>query len=260
MPSPTTYRMISARFSPAVELARWLFGRYGIAVREEAHAPVLHRLAALAAGGGAELPVIVTPDGTVWDGARQTLDGVDALSPVGRKLFGETSCERAANQAFLEEILAGLLTPVSRFVYAPLLPHKRALLATVTHRAPAWERAVVSLCYPLWRILMVRRLGATPQLLAEAPAKIEAALASVEAELARRGAPFLGGAEPNGLDITFAALAGPLVFPRNYGARLPAVEDLPDALRRFVISTRARTAGDLVLRTYDAARFAKSSA
>lgn len=254
-----TYRMISARVSPMVELARWLFAIYDIPYREEAHAPMLHALATQAAGGGVELPAIVTPDGAIWKGARDTLNGVDAISPPGRKLFGETEAERAANKAFVEELLTRLLTQVRRFVYHQVLPYKRALVPTVTFRAPTWERVFVIGLYPVWRLLMARGLGFTPQLLAEAPVQIEEALTLVENALARRGTPFLNGAEPGTLDIVFSALAGPLVFPRNYGARLPAVEDLPESLQRFVEETRARPAGQLIRRTYDAARFPKEA-
>jgi len=257
MAQTATYRMISTRVSPMVELARWLFERQGLAYREEAHAPMLHALATRGAGGGVEVPVVVTPDGAVWKGAREVLAGIDAAGPPGRRVFGEDAAERAANEAFVDDLLDHLLHEVRRFVYHQVLPNKRALLPTVTHRAPSWERWFVDALYPVWRGMMARGLDFSPQKPAEAPGRIEHALATVEAELARRGAPFLGGSEPGVLDIVFAALAGPLVFPRNYGARLPAVEDLPPELQAFVRATRARPAGDLVLRTYDAARFAE---
>ena len=88
MASATPYRMISARVSPMVELARWLFERQGLPYREEAHAPMLHVLATLAVKGGVEVPAVVTPNGTVWKGARDTLNGVDAASAPGQRLFG----------------------------------------------------------------------------------------------------------------------------------------------------------------------------
>src|SRR5678816_763450 len=114
MASDGTYRMISARVSPMVELARWLFARYDIPYAEECHVPMLHVMATRAAGGGVELPVIVSPDGAIWAGARDVLNGVDALSPPGRRLFGETEAERAKNQAFVEALLVRLLTQVRR--------------------------------------------------------------------------------------------------------------------------------------------------
>lgn len=254
MATAATYRMISARVSPMVELARWMFEHYQIPYREEAHAPMLHVLATLAVGGGVEVPAIVTPDGAVWKGARETLAGVDAASPPGRKLYGETSEARAANQALVEALLSRLLQQVRRFVYHQLLPHKHTLLPTVIHRAPAWERAFVTVLYPVWRIMMTRGLGMTPDLLAAAPVEIEEALILIEAELARRGTPFLAGTAPGPIDIVFSALAGPLVFPPNYGARLPPVDELPAGLKAFVMATRARPAGGLVQHTYDACR------
>ena len=254
MASTTPYRMISARVSPMVELARWLFERQGLLYREEAHVPMLHVRATLSVNGGVEVPVIVTPQGEVWKGARDTLNGLDAASPAGRRLFGEDEAERTANQAFLETLLTLLLANVRRYVYHEVLPYRSLLYATATHRAPGWERAFVWFLYPVWRGMMARGLGFSAEELAEAPVRIEEALSLVEAELARRGTPFLGGAMPGVLDIVFSALSGPLVFPRNYGARLPPFNELPAALKAFVKATQARPAGDLVQRTYAAAR------
>jgi len=248
------YRMISARVSPMVELARWLFERQAIPYREEAHAPMLHVLATTSVKGGVEVPAIVTPTGAVWQGARDTLNGLDALGPPGRRLFGETEPERAANQAFLESLLSLLLHTVRRFVYHQVLPDRALLYPTATHRAPAWERAFVWWLYPVWRGMMGRGLDFSPEKLAEAPGQIEQALTMVETELARRGTPFLGGDHPGVLDIVHSALIGPLVFPANYGARLPPFEGLPPSLQDFVTATRARPAGDLALRTYKTAR------
>ena len=255
MAETAAYRMISTRVSPMVELARWLFERQGLPYREEAHAPMLHILATRAAGGGVEVPVVVSPDGTVWSGAREVLAGVDAAGPPGRRLFGEEAAERAANQAFVDELLDHLLQEVRRFVYHQLLPCRQVLLPSVTHRAPMWERRFVEWLYPVWRSMMARGLDFTPKRLAETPGRIEHTLAKVEGELARRGTPFLAGSEPGVLDIVFSALVGPLVFPRNYGTRLPVLEDLPPALQAFVRTTRARPAGELALHTYAAARF-----
>ena len=254
MAAKTVYRMISTRISPMVELTRWLFERQGLAYREAAHAPGLHVLATLTAKGGVEVPVIVTPDGKVWKTAWDILTGLDAAGSPGRRLFGEYEAERAANQAFVESLLTGLLTDAPRHVYHALLPFKSLAYPTATHRAPGWERAFVWALYPVWRGMMARSLGFAPAQLDQAPARITAALVLVETELVRRGSPFLGGAAPGVLDIVFSALAAPLVFPPNHGARLPPFEALPPTLKAFVTATRARPAGALVLRTYDAAR------
>ena len=82
--------IVSARISPMVELARWLFERYRTSYHEEAHAPILHVLATRRRGGGREVPVIVGPEG-IWDGARAVLDGLDVKSRPGQRLYGEAT-------------------------------------------------------------------------------------------------------------------------------------------------------------------------
>lgn len=255
MTPPAPYRMITARISPAVELARWLFERQGLAFREEAHVLMLHGPAGPAGEAAACVPIVQTPARAIWRGAREVLDGIDAAGPPGRRLLGESEAERSANRALLDRLLSLLLTPVPRYVYAAALPRKGVVIPTAAHRAPRWERVFASGLYPVWRGMISRGLGLSLAAVAEAPAQIEMALSLVETEMAARGAPFLGGEEPGVLDIVFAALAGPLVLPRNYGARLPPLEELPPDLQTFITGTRARPAGALVLRTYDAARF-----
>jgi cytochrome P450 len=245
--------IVSARVSPMVELARWLFERYRLTYHEEAHAPILHVIATRRRGGGREVPVVVGPEG-LWDGARAVLDGLDAKSRPGQRLYGERDDERAANRALIDGLLARLLLTVRRLVYFHLLPHRTLLYPAAVEGAPLWERAFVFLLYPIWRRLMARGLDLSPQLVAEAPAHIREACDLVEAELRRSGGPFVGGEEPNTVDIVFAALMAPIVFPPLYGAKLPPLEALPAELRAFVEEMRGRRAGMLALDTYEIAR------
>jgi len=247
------HTIVSARVSPMVELTRWLFERYRISYHEEPHVPILHVLATRRRGGGVEVPVVVGPEG-VWAGARDVLNGLDAKSRPGQRLYGEEEGGRTANRALVDRLLDLLLRTVRRYVYAQVLPLKAVLYPVVVDGAPAWERAFVYLLYPLWRKLMGRGLELTPDLVAAARTQILAACDVVETELAKRGTRFVGGAEPGVVDITFAALAAPVVFPPRYGAKLPALDALPDELKTFVKQMRARRAGQLLFDTYEAAR------
>src|SRR5436305_1771928 len=113
-----------------VELTRWLFERYRISYHEEPHAPILHVLATLRRHGGVEVPAVVGPEG-VWAGARDVLNGLDAKSRPGQRLYGETDGERAANRALVDRLLDLLLRTVRRHVYAQLLPFKAVLYPAV---------------------------------------------------------------------------------------------------------------------------------
>jgi glutathione S-transferase len=245
--------LVSARINPTVELTRWLFESYRISYHEEPHAPMLHVLATRRRGGGVEVPVVIGPE-DVWAGAREVLNGLDAKSRPGQRLYGEDDDERAANRALVDRLLDLLGRTVLCHVYAQLLPLKLVLYPVVVDGAPLWERAFVYLLYPLWRRLVARGHEITPELIAAAPGQIGEACDVMEIELARRGTRFVGGSEPGIVDVVFAALAAPVVLPPRYGAKLPALDALPDELKSFIDQMRARRAGRLVLETYDKAR------
>ena len=250
---PPRYVIVSARVSPMVELARWLFERHRIPYEEEAHAPLLHVLATRRRRGGIEVPVVVTA-ASVWKGAREVLDGLDSRLRAGERLYGDAPAERAANEALVSQLLDRLLLTVRRFAYFHMLPVKRSVYPVATDGAPAWERAVVRLLYPLWRRLMARALDFSPELIDAAPRQIRDAFDIVEATLAARKTRFIGGDRPNAIDIIFSALVAPVTLPDGYGSRLPRHEDLPAELRAFVDELRARRGGTLVVETYAAAR------
>jgi hypothetical protein len=75
---PPRYVIVSARVSPIVELARWLFERHRIPYEEEGHAPLLHVPFTLWRRGGVEVPVVVSAAQT-WKGARA--NGCSATRP-----------------------------------------------------------------------------------------------------------------------------------------------------------------------------------
>lgn len=245
--------MVSIVVSQGCELARWLLQRAGIPFREEIHAPLLHVLATLRVRGGVEAPVVVTPDG-VWTTLMGIMQPIDARSPPGRRVFGELLEERLANEDFIQSLSPYFGHPLRRYVYHLVLRDKRIMYPLASAGAPAWERAVVYWLYPLWRRLLSRALGDAPADLAQAPKQIEEGLSLVEAELARRGTPFLCGEAPGGCDIVVAAMMAPVLFPPQYGGQLPRLEDVAPELRDFVLRARARPAGRLGLETYARAR------
>ena len=250
---PPRYVIVSARVSPMVELARWLFERHRIPYEEEGHAPLLHVPFTWWRRGGVEVPVVVSAAQT-WKGARETLHGLDSRLPGGERLFGDEPAERERSIALVEQLLQRLLLQVRRLAYFHLLPLRRVVFPVVADGIPWWERAVIAIAFPIWRRLMGRALDFSDAAIADAPLRIEEAFAIVEAELMACGTRFLGGDAPNAVDIIFSALVAPLTLPDGYGSKLPAREALPPALRQFVDSLRARRGGQLVLDTYAAAR------
>src|SRR5258706_2374980 len=154
---PPRYVIVSARVSPTVELARWLFERHHIPYEEEGHAPLLHVPFTKRRNGGVEVPVIVSAAST-WKGARETLHGLDSRLRSGERLFGVGMDERQRNIAFVDQLLQRLLLDVRRLAYFHLLPIKRVVFPVATDCVPAWERAIVWILLPIWRRLIGRAL------------------------------------------------------------------------------------------------------
>lgn len=246
-------RMISIEVSQGCELARWLLQRARLPFVEELHAPLLHVIATLRAHGGTEAPVIVTPT-TTWQSTPGFLAGLDAFSPPGSKVFGETASERIANQVFFDAFFPFSGPPMRMYVYHFVLADRKLMIPQATYGVPGWEALVVRFAYPLWRVLLAKALGDSPTAFAAAPAFIERGLAVVDAELEKRGTPFLSGTEPGGIDIIVAALLSPVIFPPQFGGRLPDLAKVAPELRAFIEAARARPAGQLALATYAARR------
>jgi glutathione S-transferase len=64
------------------------------------------------------------------------------------------------------------------------------------------------------------------------------------------GRRFLVGERFTAADLTFAALAAPVLFPTGYRAAYPALDDVPAAMRDEVLRLRDTAAGRFALRLY----------
>jgi len=52
------------------------------------------------------------------------------------------------------------------------------------------------------------------------------------------------------VDLSFAALAAPVLLPRNYGAPLPSLVDVPAGLLPLIEEMRSSPAGEFGLRMF----------
>ena len=246
------HRLISVPVSPVAEMARWIFELYDISYAEEAHAPVQHLSSVYGGRVGYEIPVVITPECT-WTGAREFLINFDAKSPPGRRLLGEDESERAVNMTMIDRLLPLLSEQVCRYFYFHLISQRHILKPIVTERIPFWEKFFVEFFYSSWSRRMNAALDFSSDLISDAPKDIEQAFDLIEERLGD-GRQFLAGNHPNIVDVVFSSLSAPVIFPPQYGVRLPEMSDLPPQFRDFVLNCRNRRAGQLVLDTYKAGR------
>ena len=96
-------------------------------------------------------------------------------------------------------------------------PALRQLIATA--RVPAFERRLAGATLPLVKLMLSRGRKVSPAGAARSRACVEQVFTDVEQRLAD-GRRFLGGERFTAADLTFAALAAPLIMPAQYERRL----------------------------------------
>lgn len=239
-------RLITIGFSHFCEKARWALDRSELQYREEAHVPLLHWGASLRAGGGRTVPVLVTPAGVLRESTK-ILEYVDAELAPERRLFpGEDDVEV---RALVEEFDRGIGPAVRRWLYSHLLRSREAATELLTSMGPSWERRVARGGFPVMRALIVRGLKIDAAGSARSLERMQRTFDAVEARLAD-GRRYLTGDRFTAADLTFAALAGVLVQPAEYGRPAPLSAGAIPAISEMIGATRARPAGQFLQRVY----------
>jgi glutathione S-transferase len=243
-------RFITIRFSHFCEKARWALDRAGLPYREETHVPILSWRASLPAGGRRTVPCLVTGSGV-------QADSTDILRWVDRHggapaLFPEQP--EAAEIARLEEDFDRRLGPASRrLAYFHLLEHRDLLRRLLVSAGTGWEARLGGTIFPLLRALIVRGLKVNAAGAERSRRVVDETFTQVEARLAD-GRPYLCGDRFTAADLTFAALASPLLLPEAMAGLFPLGERKDTPLWRLVDTYRAHPAGRFALRLYEKER------
>jgi glutathione S-transferase len=234
-------RLVTITFSHYSEKARWALDRARIPYVEDAHLPLFAWLPALRAGRRRTVPTLATADGAIPDSTDilRWADRHGAAPP----LFPEDLPEVAE----LEDRFDHRLGPhTRRLAYHHVLPTLRGRLAV--RGVPRHEVIAGRLLAPAFSTVMRRGLRIDAAGVARSQQRVEEILAEVEARLAD-GRRYLVGDRFTAADLTFAALATPIVAPPQLADYLP-MNDLPDELAHQIDAWRARPAGAFALRLY----------
>jgi glutathione S-transferase len=244
--------LLTIPISHYCEKARWALERVGVTYRERPHIQALHRAATLRAGGGLTVPVFICADGVLADSG-DILAWADAQAPPGRALYPEDP-DRATEVRLLEDDFNTSLGPhARRWMYQQLRKRRDLPLSYGSAGVPAWERTSLRLGYPLLITIVARVLDVTPATAIESEAKVRATFEAVGKRLAD-GRPYMCGEEFTAADLTFSALAAPMLMPSTYGVPLPQPEELPPYAAEVVRELRAHPAGVHALAMFDTER------
>jgi glutathione S-transferase len=238
-------RLITIPISHYCEKARWSLARAGIPYREERHIQGIHRLAARRAGGGATVPVLVTPDGAIGESA-QILAWVDRQTPPQRRLFPADPIERAQVERLCARFDEELGPKGRRLMYVHMFDDKPLALRFNNAGVPAWEDRAMRTGWPLIQRVIRRVLDISPGIEVADEAAVWRELDFV-AGLLSDGRPHLCGERFTAADLTFAALCAAIIAPPVYGVELPQPEAMQPPIAALVGRARAHPAGAYAL-------------
>jgi len=233
--------LITIPISHYCEKARWALDRAGVAYREEAHLQLIHRLAVRRAGGGRTVPVLVWGERVLAESA-DIVNEADAHAPPERRLYPDDPDAAAKVRALERDFDENLGPEGRRWMYYEIRGRRDLALAYGCTGVPAWQRRTLQLTYPAVIRAINRYLDIDAATAARSKVQIQASFDAVAERLAD-GRPYLCGDRFTAADLTFAALAGSVLMPPEYGVPLPQPDQLPAAMAAEVRELRAHPAG-----------------
>jgi len=232
------------------EKARWALDRLALPYREEPHAPLLHRLATTR-NGGRSVPVLVHGDTSFID-STDILVHADSVCG-GNLLFPSDPALRNSVET-LEKRFDEELGPHSRrWAYAQLLSERRLLRQVMSRGVPQLEAGLLPVIMPGVIRLIREALKITSESAHRSLERVHGVFKDVDEQL-RDGRRFLVGDRFTAADLTFAALAAPVLFPERYRGAYPSLDDVPAAMRDEVLRLRDTDAGGFALRLFEQER------
>ncbi|HEU5133566.1 MAG TPA: glutathione S-transferase family protein [Steroidobacteraceae bacterium] len=238
--------LITIPLSHYCEKARWGLDRTGLPYDEEPHAPLVHLLATKRHHGGT-VPLLV-------HGNTRFTDSTDILVHADAVCGGEVLYPRATAMRreveTLEDVFNRELGPnVRRWAYGQLLSEAKLLRSLWSRGVPRGEAMLVPLIAPLARLLVRSAYKITPEGVQRSLARVQGVFRRVDERLGQ-GRRFLVGDRFTAADLTFAALAAPVLFPGECRAAHPALDAVPPSMREEVLRLRDTEAGKFALRLF----------
>lgn len=242
--------LITIPLSHYCEKARWALDRAALPYKESPHVPLLHRLATKRNDGGS-VPMLV-------HGSRRLIDSTDILLHAdaicgGNLLYPKDAVLRREVDALEERFDTELGPHVRRWAYAQLLPQAKLLRSMWSCGTPRFEASFIPVIAPLVCRLVRSTYRITPESTQRSLERIRELFCQVDERLSD-GRRFLVGERFTAADLTFAALAAPMLLPVECRAVQPRLDILPAAMREEIVRLRGTKPGRFALRLFSQER------
>ncbi len=249
--------LVTIPISHYCEKARWALDRARVSYRESAHVQAIHRAATLRARGGLTAPVfVVRPGGEVLADSSDILAWVNKREPPERRLYPADPTQAAEVRGLEADFDARLGPHSRRWLYQQLRERRDLALGYGCAGVPGWERFALRWAYPAIFRIVAWVLDVKPATSVTAEAEVRAVFDAVAQRLSD-GRSYLCGEQFTAADLTFSALAAPVLMPEAYGVPLPRPEELPPYAASVVRELRTHPAGVHALKMFDSERPAR---
>ena len=187
-------------------------------------------------------------------GSRRFVDSTDILVHAdaacgGGFLYPRDTALRREIDALEARFNTELGPHTRRWAYWQLLPHARLLRSLWSRGVPRVEASMIPVIAPVARLLVRKAYKITPESAQRSIERVRGIFRNVDERLSD-GRRFLAGGRFTAADLTFAALAAPVLLPVECRAVQPALDEVPAGMREEVVKVRDTEAGRFALRLF----------
>ena len=241
-------RLITIPISHYCEKARWALDRAGLDYEEHRHIQVVHIAACRLAGGGATSPVLVCEEG-VFSESGSIVGYAARHAPPDRALEPDDPVERAEAMAVERWLDVDFGADARRWTYFHIEKQPELIRKYNPTGVPAWERVLFPLAMPVVAAAIRKVLDITPETAARSKRRVWETFDAIGERLSD-GRPFLVGDRFSRADLTWAALAGAVLAPPQYGVPLPQPDEMEASVADQVRAFREHPAGAFAMRIW----------
>jgi len=242
-------RLISIPMSHYCEKARWGLERLGIDYYEERHLQMFHYPRTYWFSGGPNVPVLIDKGKVVQD-STTILKYLDGYADDAHRLYPQDNelCTRVNELEDLFDEVVGVES--RRWVYSHFRARPIQALRTAGQGTPLAEKLLMPFIFPLFVLLINKLVDPSERAVEEGLNKVRDIVKTTDGLLAESHTYLLGN-QFTAADLSLACMLAPLVLPRNYGIRLPELNEFPKDGRPVVEEFRSTVTGAYVLRLFE---------
>jgi glutathione S-transferase len=257
---PTNFRLITIPVSHYVEKVRWALDYLKIPFQESPQMPPFHR-GAVQKYGVTTVPVLIADSlaGPLCAGRRfanrmrivktdstDILRYLDTLHPGKLYPPDPTLQELSTELETLFNLTLGVST--RRWGYSHVLT-RELLYPRWTFSVPFWQKLLFPIIFPKVEPIIRKNYRITPTSAAKSYQEIIGVFDRVS-EVLSDGRKYLLGDQFSAIDITFAALAVPILQPAEQYTPSTSIDLLPTQMQADIRNCRSTPAGEFGLRLY----------